>query len=36
MARTGRVAMVRGVRQADARTFEDVEEHHDAAVSYSV
>jgi acetolactate synthase-1/3 small subunit len=36
MARTGRVAMTRGVRQAEARTFEDVEEHHDAAVSYSV
>jgi acetolactate synthase I/III small subunit len=36
MARTGRVAMVRGVRQAETRTFEDVEEQHDAAVSYSV
>jgi hypothetical protein len=37
MARTGRVAMVRGVRQAERRTFEDVEqEQHDATVSYSV
>ena len=37
MARTGRVAMARGSRQAQARTFEDVErEHHDATVSYSV
>jgi acetolactate synthase I/III small subunit len=38
MARTGRVAMARGAQQAQARTFEDVEqpEHHDAAVSYSV
>jgi acetolactate synthase-1/3 small subunit len=36
MARTGRVAMARGTQDAQARTFEDVEEHHDAAVSYSV
>jgi acetolactate synthase I/III small subunit len=37
MARTGRVAMARGSRPAQARTFEDVErEHHDASVSYSV
>ena len=39
MARTGRVAMARGLAQAQSRTFEDVErheEHHDAAVSYSV
>ncbi len=36
MARTGRVAMARGTQDAQTRTFEDVEEHHDAAVSYSV
>jgi acetolactate synthase-1/3 small subunit len=37
MARTGRVAMARGSKQAETRTFEDVEhEQHDAAVSYSV
>jgi acetolactate synthase-1/3 small subunit len=37
MARTGRVAMARGSKQAKTRTFEDVDqEHHDAAVSYSV
>jgi acetolactate synthase-1/3 small subunit len=37
MARTGRVAMVRGTQETQTRTFEDVDaEHHDAAVSYSV
>jgi acetolactate synthase-1/3 small subunit len=38
MARTGRIAMVRGNAQDPTRTFEDVEEHpaEDAAVSYSV
>jgi acetolactate synthase I/III small subunit len=37
MARTGRVAMIRGSQEAKTRTFEDVEhEAHDATVSYSV
>jgi acetolactate synthase-1/3 small subunit len=36
MARTGRVAMVRGLAQQPARTFEDIERTSEEIVSYSV